>query len=100
LDGGNSWDQQFFGTDPLYGVWFINSNSGWIVGHNGLIMHTGNGGFSYVIQNSNTTATLYDVYFYDNNIGWTTGTAGTILKTMDGGSNWQSQNSGVAVPIN
>ncbi len=33
LDGGNSWDQQFYGTDPLYAVCFINCNIGWIAGH-------------------------------------------------------------------
>ncbi|NIW43376.1 MAG: hypothetical protein GWN14_00705, partial [candidate division Zixibacteria bacterium] len=59
LDGGATWDQQFYGTDPLYAVHFTDWDHGWIVGHNGLIMRTINGGSSWVIQNSGTNATLY-----------------------------------------
>ncbi|MCX6271661.1 MAG: YCF48-related protein [Bacteroidetes bacterium] len=43
----NSWIPQNSGTtSSLYGVSFINENEGWIVGSNGLILHTTTGGFT------------------------------------------------------
>jgi photosystem II stability/assembly factor-like uncharacterized protein len=48
-DGGENWNHQtgepFLGLD---GVYFTDSNTGWAVGGDGMILHTTNGGVSFV----------------------------------------------------
>jgi photosystem II stability/assembly factor-like uncharacterized protein len=46
-DGGSNWYEQFNGSGPnheLFSINFINMNSGWAVGNNGIIINTTNGG--------------------------------------------------------
>jgi len=73
---------------------FINANTGWVSGYNGLILRTNNGGFSFTAQNSGTSNNLYSVYFVDENNGWALGEAGVIVHTSDGGNTWVLQTSG------
>jgi photosystem II stability/assembly factor-like uncharacterized protein len=45
IDGGTTWNLQFEEiTNPLNDVFFTNLNNGWVVGENGTILHTDNGG--------------------------------------------------------
>lgn len=94
-DGGLTWDYQTAGTQDfqLRSVFFINENTGWIVGEKGNIFKTTNGGASWIAQNSNTFSYLNSAHFYNDMIGWAVGSGGVILKTTDGGNNWILQNS-------
>jgi photosystem II stability/assembly factor-like uncharacterized protein len=48
-DGGMSWDVQISVVDTvLYSVHFADLNNGWAVGDNGTILHTTNGGATFV----------------------------------------------------
>lgn len=48
-DSGNTWSMQTFNqTEMLNGVSFIDDYTGWIVGNNGIILHTINGGVLFV----------------------------------------------------
>ena len=48
-DFGVTWNSQTSGTEKyLEGVFFINALNGWAVGDNGTIIHTTNGGVSFV----------------------------------------------------
>jgi photosystem II stability/assembly factor-like uncharacterized protein len=72
-----------------------DANNGAVVGNNGLILRTTDGGQNWVPQASGTTSQLRAVCFRDANTGTVVGDQGTILRTTDGGQTWVSQTSGV-----
>jgi uncharacterized protein (TIGR03437 family) len=77
---------------------FLDSR-GWIVGDNGTILKTINGGDTWTLQASGTTVNLRDVYFLDEQRGWAVGDGGVILATTDGGSTWVQEASGVTTDL-
>jgi photosystem II stability/assembly factor-like uncharacterized protein len=83
----------------LKGVYFANTTTGWIVGADGVILKTTDGGASWAQQTSGTSVTLHGVYFRSTTLGWVTGENGVILKTTNGGSTWSPQASGTTVTI-
>lgn len=70
----------------INGVFFIDENTGWIVGSVGnKIMKTTDGGTTWTEQyQSGGNA----VQFIDANKGWVAVGDGTILRTTDGGTTW------------
>jgi photosystem II stability/assembly factor-like uncharacterized protein len=78
----------------LSDVSFTDTNTGTVVGYEGTILRTTDGGATWVAQQSGTTALLLGVSFTDTNTGTVVGTRGTILRTTDGGATWVAQNSG------
>ena len=92
------WFQQNSGTNnPLTNLFFVDQNTGWIVGTAGTILRTTNGGTDWITESSGTNNDLFSVRFIDQSTGWATGGNGTILKTTDGGINWIFQTSGTNV---
>lgn len=81
-------------TDVLRKIFFVDTNNGWATGLEGTIIHTSNGGSSWVLQNSTVTTPIVDVFFINNNNGWaltypqTPPFGTTILKTTNGGLDW------------
>lgn len=69
---------------------FLDTNNGWIVGDNGTILRTTNGGYDWNSQISNTTVNLRDVYFLNYKTGFAVGNSGVILKTTDAGNTWEN----------
>jgi photosystem II stability/assembly factor-like uncharacterized protein len=67
------------------------TRTGWLVGSSGLILHTDDGGGSWVVQASGTEDELVDVFFYDDTFGWIVGANGTVLRSTDGGLTWRLQ---------
>jgi len=105
-NGGSSWIE----TSPvssyrLYGIYFTNSNTGWVSGeylgvpHVASISKTTDGGNTWNTQSFGTDEYLTDIYFVDEMTGWAVGgTIGgsgtsTIHHTTDGGENWSTQTS-------
>ncbi|HLP18619.1 MAG TPA: YCF48-related protein [Bacteroidota bacterium] len=82
-------------TDWLSAVTFADKNNGTIVGANGTILHTANGGTTWIREQSGTTQTLCAVSFVNANIGIAVG-LGVILHTTNGGATWTSQTNGVS----
>lgn len=70
-------------------VFFLDAKTGWMVGVNGEIFKTGDGGVSWTRQNSGINATLTFVRFLDAQTGWAMGDFGALLRTKDGGATWQ-----------
>ena len=82
-------------------IFFVNHETGFIVGYDGNIYKTNDEGKSWQKQNSNTTLHLYSVFFTDKNNGFASGTAmvgcldedcdkgSPFLKTIDGGKTWE-----------
>jgi photosystem II stability/assembly factor-like uncharacterized protein len=84
-------------------VYFVNNNTGWTVGNQGLVYKTTNGGTNWNGQ----TVTSYDlesVYFFDSNTGWIVGGEWygiqLIMKTTNGGVNWTQQSTSVIGLLN
>ncbi|MBK9096604.1 MAG: T9SS type A sorting domain-containing protein [bacterium] len=78
----------------LWSTFFITDNTGWIVGSDGFIRKTANGGLDWFEQNGGTSSTLRSVQFINENTGWICGENGLIIKTTDGGANWFGLSSG------
>ena len=73
-----------------HAIQFLDQNQGWVIGDNGIILHTSNGGKTWTKQESNTTDHLMKIQFIDSECGWIAGT-GSILHTDNGGQNWTEQ---------
>lgn len=83
----------------LYSVQFIDKEKGYIVGDEGLILASTDGGYSWREQRSTTKEQLFHLSFRGKR-GWVVGTGGTILHTSDAGRNWYPQQSGTNDDLN
>ena len=83
----------------LNGVFFVGADSGWIVGEQGKIFHTKDGGLSWKEQSSGVPNVLHAITCTDKKRCWSVGEAGMILITNDGGRRWRPAASGVAVDL-
>jgi photosystem II stability/assembly factor-like uncharacterized protein len=75
-------------TSQLRSVYFVNQDTGFVVGNQGVILKTTNGGVSWLEAPHTTFNNLNSVFFTDTNTGYIVGDYGIILKTFDGGTNW------------
>lgn len=77
----------------LTAVTFVNSLLGWAVGHDGLILHTSDGGFTWQIQQflPHQQKPLLDVAFINEQEGVALGAYGLFFRTLDGGLTWQQE---------
>ncbi len=75
----------------LNAVHFSTPEIGWIVGEFGLVLHTRDGGQTWVSQRyGSDLPQLYAVKFFDDGRGWAVGQAGNLIQTADGGQHWSS----------
>lgn len=102
MDGGKTWTRcgspgliPDFGAN---GIGAVDSRVAWVVGGNGtngIIIHTEDGGKTWVQQASNTNASLYKMAVVDRYNAWITGNGDNgyaiILRTSDGGRTWKRQ---------
>jgi len=83
------WIQQSSGTTvPLRRVKFINVNTGWCAGENGIILKTTNGGTNWTNQLSGVTNPLFGLDAVNDSVVYAVGWYEIILKTTNGGTNW------------
>ncbi len=90
-----SWELVDMPTDNhLRSVYFTDSLYGWVVGDTGTILHTRDGGNTWIEQDAGTEDDVMFVYFLDRQQGWAVswsleGFFGTfLLRTVDGGETW------------
>lgn len=109
-DGGTNWiGSQVIPGTCLYGIHFYDTKLGWAVGGNMLyappytlwqkILRTTNGGDSWTVVWSDSsasanTAEFYDVDFADSLNGVVVGYHGQIMTSANGGVNWTKRSSG------
>jgi len=90
-DGGVKWVARTIKTDqPLRAMAFPDAKRGVVVGDNGLVLGSEDGGKTWTPQQSGTKEKLMDVTFIGNQ-GWATGMNGTLIHTVDGGRTWKPQ---------
>ena len=85
----------------LYGVFFVNSDIGTIVGDEGLILYTVDGGKTWVRKNviegfktCIINSRFFDVSFFNEDIGMAVGWDGTVIYTNNGGEKWNVASTG------
>uniref|UniRef100_A0A832G270 T9SS type A sorting domain-containing protein n=1 Tax=Ignavibacterium album TaxID=591197 RepID=A0A832G270_9BACT len=86
--------------NDLWSTFFIDDTTGWVIGEQGFIRKSTDGGNEWLAQNSNSSVTLKSVKFLNQNTGFICGEQGTILKTTDGGNNWIQLFSGTNQSLN
>ncbi|MBN2173372.1 MAG: T9SS type A sorting domain-containing protein [Bacteroidales bacterium] len=74
---------------PLYDIEFLNESLGFVVGYNGSIRKTTDGGESWDLLITDYTTALHGIEFPSNNTGYICGDGGLIIKTTDGGQTWK-----------
>lgn len=82
-NGGLSWEKQYFNWS-IHGIFFIDEYKGWLVGENGAVFCSENGGQSWEPMISTTTQALHEVFFAHEGKGWAVGNNATILTCFDG----------------
>jgi len=100
-DGGSNWIQQKPYTlfkdedDPwadvilaLYGVKFIDRNRGWVVGMDGVLLSTEDGGKTWKDLAKLTEYAYYSIGVLGNR-AWAVGMAGNYILSQDGGKTFQ-----------
>lgn len=87
----NTWNNfQVFDNNFVYNaIFFINNNTGWVVGSQGKIFKTVDATI-WNGQSSGTTKGLNDLFFIDSLEGWIVGTE-VLFHTVDGGENWTQE---------
>jgi len=81
--------------EDLLSVSFPTEKDGWACGRWGTVLHTSDGGKTWMLQSSGTDNSLYSIFFVDPQNGWAVGEEGIILHTADGGKTWDQQKSPV-----
>lgn len=74
----------------LTSVYFVDDRQGWIAGHDGVVLHTGDGGDTWTLQRQDLEGDkpLFSIYFKDPQHGFAVGLFGTAVQTADGGASW------------
>lgn len=98
-DGGTNWTTGTTGSVQWRDVYFVDANTGWMVGKSGNITKSTDGGVNWNAQTSGTSNQLEGTHCLDVNTCWAVGASGKIIKTVDGGANWTAQTSGVSVTL-
>jgi len=82
----------------LFGISFVDNDTGWATGKEGTIIHTSDGGKTWKKQKTGIDVTLDGVYFSDYLNGWAIGQkwkvgqcVGVTLYTDDGGKTWNKE---------
>lgn len=98
-NGGLNWFGYDINQSPVfYDLYFVNNNTGFIVGDKYSIYKTTNGGINFNPINNinNSNISFIKIKFVNENTGWTFSTGNNfneskIYKTTDSGNNWQIQ---------
>jgi photosystem II stability/assembly factor-like uncharacterized protein len=85
------WDRPL---PALYGTCFINSRQGWIVGLDGIILKTVDGGKTWAMSESPTDKPLYSIVMKGQK-GWIVGNKGAYLMSHDGGETWTARGDAI-----
>src|SRR5262249_15640325 len=83
-------------TNDFYAAAMVGPNIAIVVGADGEVARTTDGGGTWTLPSSGTHDTLFGVAFADATLGIAVGDNGTILRTDDGGASWTRQNIGIS----
>jgi photosystem II stability/assembly factor-like uncharacterized protein len=88
-DGGLNWNRitmpPGIRNNSFRKIRFLNDSIGWMVGEQGALLKTKDGGNTWSLLPTNVAHDLLAFSFTDEKHGWAAGLGGTIIKTIDGG---------------
>lgn len=90
-----SWETPY----ELRSVYFTDVKFGWIVGENGVVLGTSDGGH-FALRTNLPVSYLNSVHFINRETGFTVGTNGKIFKSTNYGLDWRELPSGVTYTLN
>ena len=92
-DGGKTlvYQKRGFTLSTLWDVDFIDEHTGWVVGSDGVIAKSTDGGESWDLQESGTADRFNSVFALNERRVWAVGLKGVIAQTKDGGESWESK---------
>ncbi len=73
-------------------IFFITPRTGWMIGNDGAVLKTSDGGHAWNRQTSGTAKDLWELFFITNEEGWIIGMNNTFLYTSNGGGKWMQIN--------
>ena len=74
-------------------------NDAWIVGEDGILLRTIDGGVSWLALETDTTTPLRAVRFASADDGWIAGDGGFVARTTNAGATWTAQDSGITTAL-
>ena len=77
-----------YSTQEINDFYFLNANTGFAVGYNGIILKTNDDGTSWNFSGSLGAGTYRSVWFVDPTTGFIASHGKKIKKTVNGGENW------------
>ncbi len=77
----------------LYGLFFLDEDHGWLVGDNGMVFFSPDGGKRWQVLRIGLYPPLYSVFFKNEQEGRAAGEGGLIIHSLDGGENWHPVNT-------
>ncbi len=99
-DGGKSWALQTSRTsNDLFGVNFIDTVNGIVVGARGTILFTADAGRDWKPIQSGTESNLITVRYITRDTVFACGAQGMIMRSIDGGTAWQGLRSGTTASL-
>lgn len=93
-NGGDSWSSVTVGSTNLHALYFVSSTVGWVVGDNGVVYKSIDGGVTWTQQDAGTSMDLYAVIASSTSIAMVAGERSVVLKTSNGGANWSVKYGG------
>jgi len=98
-DGGQSWFSSDLQIENIFGLSFTSNLVGTVVGSDGLIFRTTDGGYNWVQKYHDPAMhPLSSVSFFNDNYGIVSG-RDVIIRTKDGGENWTVLGRSCRYPI-
>ncbi|MEA5256442.1 YCF48-related protein [Arcicella aquatica] len=106
-DGGATWRESYYINDNkpfnepqesglFRSIFFTDSNNGWAVGSNGLMITTSNGGITWTRKKGvNDGLYLTNINFSDTKNGFAFSLSNEYLQTTDGGNTWIKKSIGL-----
>ena len=80
----SGWNTQTSGVNTfLWGISFVNSNTGFIASDGGKVLKTTNGGNNWSIQNLTPPVDVTSIHFVNSQTGYAAGSQGKIFKTTN-----------------
>lgn len=104
-DGGNTWTlftvPGFSSTKAYYDFFFINENTGYLLGVGGKVAKTTDGGSSWALLGDNigTNLNLYCNYWKSESNGYAGSGSGSLFITTNGGVTWSPITVGASANI-
>jgi len=88
-NGGSTWERLTVDSNRwLYDIFFVDGETGWICGYDGLILKTTDAGANWKKQNTSVRSAFVRIQFIDKDLGWAVAEDGHVLRTTDGGARW------------